>query len=107
RALFQLGQAGGAMSQFQKVLELQPNDADIHNVVAWMLATSPEATVRDGARAIELARRANQLSAGDDPMILRTLAAAYAEAGRFPEAVSTAQRALQLATARTNVVLAN
>jgi len=65
--------------------------------MAWVLATGPEASVRNGAQAIELAQRANQLSGGQDPLILRTLAAAYAESGRFAEAITTAQQALRLA----------
>ena len=72
-----------------------------------MLATSPEASIRDGARAVELAQRASQLSGGQDPMILRTLAAAEAECGRFAEAVRAAQQALPLATARNNSALAS
>ena len=68
------------------------------NNLAWLLATCPEASVRNGAEAVELARRAVQLSGGREPAILGTLAAAYAEAGRFPEAVQTARKALKLAT---------
>ena len=67
---------------------------------AWMLATNPNASVRNGAEAVELAQRAVELSGGREPAILDTLAAAYAEAGRFPEAVKTAQRAAALASAR-------
>ncbi len=67
------------------------------NDTAWMLATNPNASIRNGAEAMDLARRAVQLSAGRDPAILGTLAAAYAEAGRFPEAVETARKAAELA----------
>ena len=63
-----------------------------------MLATNPNASVRNGAEAAELAERAARLSGGQKPAILGTLAAAYAEAGRFPEAVQTARKALKLAT---------
>jgi len=56
---------------------------------------------------VELAQRANQLAGGGNPVILRTLAAAYAEAGRFPEAVETAQHALQLAETPSNTALAD
>ena len=71
-----------------------------------MLATCPEASVRNGAEAVELAQRAVQLSDGRVPAILGTLAAAYAEAGRFPEAVQTARKALDLATQRNELALA-
>ncbi len=67
-----------------------------------MLATCAEASVRNGARAVDLAQQAERLSGGKDPMILGTLAAAYAEAGRFAEAVKTARQALALAAAQGN-----
>ena len=56
------------------------------NNLAWLLATSSDASIRDGNRAIELAKQAVQLSGGKDADYLRTLAAAYAETGRFAEA---------------------
>ena len=55
---------------------------------------------------MELARQANDLAGGENPIILHTLAAAFAEAGRFSEAVETAQRALRLAEAQSNTSLA-
>jgi hypothetical protein len=64
------------------------------------LATCPVASLRDGNKAVELARQANALTGGERPVILRTLAAALAEAGRFPEAVETAKRASRLAEAQ-------
>jgi cytochrome c-type biogenesis protein CcmH/NrfG len=66
------------------------------------MATCPDASVRNGTQAVELAEQAEQLSGGGNPAILATLAAAYAEAGRFPEAVTTAQKALQLVESQTN-----
>ena len=76
------------------------------NQLAWVLATCPEASVRNGAEAVELAQRAVRLSGGREPAILGTLAAAYAEAGRFPEAVQTARKALELATQQNKQALA-
>ena len=70
---------------------------DLNNL-AWSLATSPEASLRNGAKAVETARRAMELSDGRQPAILDTLAAAYAEAGRFPEAVETVRKAIALAS---------
>ena len=55
-------------------------------------ATSPEARLRNGAEAVELARRANQLSDGKRADVLDTLAAAYAAAERFPEALATVRK---------------
>ena len=72
------------------------------NSLAWLLATCPEASLRDGGKAIELAKQADQLSGGNHPEILDTLAAAYAEAGRYPEAVETARRALSLIATQNN-----
>ena len=71
-----------------------------------MLATNPNASVRNGSEAVELAQRALKLSGGNEPAILGTLAAAYAEAGRFAEAVRTAEQAVQLAAAKGDRALA-
>src|SRR5208282_4190782 len=98
-AYLRQGQVNEAMAQFQKTLEFEPNNVDACRYMAWVLATCPEPTLRNGVKAVELAQAANQLSGGGDAEITSTLAAAYAEAGRFPEAVATARQALQLATA--------
>jgi tetratricopeptide (TPR) repeat protein len=95
-----------AISHFQKALAIKPNYVEAQNNLAWVLATCPQASLRNGIKAVELAERANQLAGGKNPVILATLAAAYAEAGRFPEAIETAQRALQLAEAQSNTTLA-
>ena len=91
------GRTREAIDHYQKAVQLDPRDAGARNNLAWLLATHPDATVRDGAQAIELARQAVQLTAGKVPAMLDTLAAAYAEAGRYREATETAERALQLA----------
>jgi len=65
------------------------------------------ASVRNGAPAVELAQQAEQLSGGKDPAIITILAAAYAEVGRFPDAMTTAQKALELATTQNNTAVAN
>jgi Flp pilus assembly protein TadD len=101
------GQAGEAVGNFQKALELQPNNVEAHKYLAWMLATCPDASVRNGAQAVGLAQQAEQLSGGKDPAIITILAAAYAEAGRFPDALTTAQKALALATTQTNTAVVN
>jgi protein O-mannosyl-transferase len=97
-----IGRVQEAIDHYQAALALLPNDAYTLNNLAWVLATNPEASARNGARAVELAHRADQLSASSSPSILGTLAAAYAEAGRFADAVASAQRALELASAQTN-----
>jgi superkiller protein 3 len=105
-ALLQKGNAGGAIAQYQKALQLKPAEPSVQNNLAWVLATCPEAALRNGNKAVELARQANGLTGGENPIILHTLAAAYAEAGRFSEAVETAQHALRMAEAQSNAVLA-
>jgi Flp pilus assembly protein TadD len=101
-AFLQKGQADQAVVHFQKALEIQPRNSGAQNNLAWVLATAPNASLRNGGKAVELAQQANQLSGGQNPAIIGTLAAAYAEAGRFPEAVTTAQKALQLVESQTN-----
>ena len=100
--LLQKGRADDAVAHYQAALAIQPANAFFLNNLAWVLATCPNPQVRNGPKAVELAQQADQLIAGKTPAILSTLAAAYAESGRFPEAVATAQRALDLATAQTN-----
>jgi hypothetical protein len=85
---------------------LQSASVDAQNNLAWILAASPDALIRDGPKALNLAQRAQQLSGKSNPKIFRTLAAAYAENSRFQEAIDTAQSGLDLATAQGNTALA-
>jgi protein O-mannosyl-transferase len=101
-ALLRAGRADEALAQYQAAAEIQPTNPYFFNNLSWLLATCPKASVRNGARAVESAETAERLSAGKDPWILGTLAAAYAEAGRFSDAIAAAQRALDLAVAQTN-----
>jgi tetratricopeptide (TPR) repeat protein len=96
------GKAGDAIANYQKAIELQPQFISARRKLAWMLATWPDASIRDGKKAVALAGQANQMTSGRDAEVLRTLAAAYAETGRFTEAVSTAQKALALARAKSD-----
>jgi hypothetical protein len=73
--------------------------------IAWVLATSPDPSVRNGTKAVELAGQTDRLSGGRNPAMAATLAAAYAETGRFPEAITNAERALQLAAGQNNAAL--
>jgi len=100
------GQFDQALAQFQRASELQPDDADTQNNLAWLLATCPAASLRSGAAAIEHAQRANQLCGGRRANVLNTLAAAYAEAGRFPEALAAARKALDVATQQKDQAIA-
>lgn len=98
-ALRQQGRTAEAVHEYEAALKSEPDSILAGNNLAWILATSPNASVRDGAKAVQLAQRANRLSGGSDPIILHTLAAAYAENRQFSEAVNAAQRALELADA--------
>ena len=96
------GRIPEALAHWRKVLSAQPNHLAVLNQTAWVLATSPEASVRNGAEALELAERAVRLSGGREPAFFDTLAAAYAEVGRFSEAVEIARRAMALAAQRND-----
>ncbi len=101
------GKAAEALAHWRQAIRIEPNHVPALNQTARALATSPEASVRNGAEAVGLAERAVRLSGGRDPETLDTLAAAYAEAGRFSEAVETARRALALAAQQNNKPLAD
>ena len=105
-ALGQLGRTREAAIQYREALKLNPNLAGALNNLAWVLAASPDDELRNGAEAVRLAERACELTHSGEPLFLGTLAAAYAEAGRFPEAVTTAEKAEQLATAAGSKKLA-
>jgi protein O-mannosyl-transferase len=101
-ALLQKGQVREAVTNFQKSLELQPHYLLAENNLAFILATSSDATLRDGPKAVELAEDADRQTGGQNPVVMVTLGAAYAEAGRFADAVAAAKRGLQIATAQNN-----
>jgi Flp pilus assembly protein TadD len=90
-------QTSAAITHYRAVLVLQPDRLDTLNNLAWLLATDPRAENRDGAEAVRLASRVCELTRRQEPFFLGTLAAAYAEAGHFEEAVAAAQEAHDLA----------
>jgi protein O-mannosyl-transferase len=103
------GQAREAIEQYHSALKINPNDVDTLNNLAWLRATCARSALRNAAEAVELAERARDLTTGEDPgilMILDTLAAAYAEADRFPEALTTQDKAIELAEQHKLDVLA-
>ena len=105
--LLQLGRAREAVAQYSRALEINRDDLEAQNNLAWVLATCPAAAGRDGIRAVAIAERANSLTLGKSPVVSATLAAAYAEAGRFADAVRAAERAYHLALAEGNQSRAN
>jgi tetratricopeptide (TPR) repeat protein len=101
--LAQKGEARDAIAAYRKAMALHPQFIPAQTSLAWLLATWPDATMRNGSEGIVLAEKANELSGNKDPRILRTLAAAYAEGGRFSEAIATGKQALGLAPAQSKL----
>ena len=99
-ALLKEGRPGEAIAHWENAVANESDFVPALNNLAWVLAAFPEASIRNGDKAVRLADRANQLSGSKDPAVLRTLAAAYAENGRFTEATATAESGLQLAKYR-------
>lgn len=93
---FLLRDFAGAYDSAETALKLAPSDKETLNHTAWLLATVPEARFRDGRRAVEYARQADQIAEGKDPDVLDTLSAALAEDGKFDEALAMMTRALEL-----------
>jgi tetratricopeptide (TPR) repeat protein len=86
-----------ALNEFKQALVRDPNSAVILNNLAWVLAAHPDGAYRNGSEAVCLAEKARELTRGEQPIILGTLAAAYAETGRFADAQTTAREATVLA----------
>jgi tetratricopeptide (TPR) repeat protein len=105
-ALMQLGRYAEAIAEYAQTLKIRPNMDEAANNLAWLLATCSDRSLRNGAQAVTLARQASEHSHHQNPIILGTLAAAYAEVGKLSEAVATAQQARQLALDQNNRALA-
>jgi tetratricopeptide (TPR) repeat protein len=99
-ALLQLGDERGALAHLQRCLAIDPGHMNGEINLAWLLTTSGEDSLRDGARAVQLAEDVAHRAGHENAIALRTLAAAYAESGRFGEAIDTAERAMGSARAQ-------
>jgi tetratricopeptide (TPR) repeat protein len=88
------GQYDRAISDYTKAIEINSRYADAYNNKAWLLATCRDTIYRDGAQAVELAKKAVKLD--PNAMKLDTLAAAYAEVGKFEDAITTQEEAIDL-----------
>ena len=106
-AFLRKGSLKEAIAHYGQALALAPEDPHSPNNLAWVLATSTDDSIRDGAKALDLAQVAVALSGGREPSFLRTLAAAYAESGRFSEAFAVAQQAAAIARMQRKTGLAN
>jgi tetratricopeptide (TPR) repeat protein len=105
-ALIQQGRIREAIEQWQEAQAIEPENGNAASNLAWVFATCPDDSIRDGRRAVELAEKALRISGGKIPMVFRVLAAAYAENGRFSRAIENAQRGADLATSQGNSGLA-
>ena len=104
-ALSQDGDEDGALTEFQRAVTISPENIVFKNNLAWVLATSPRLSLRNGSRAVVLAEWVVSQN-GDNAQALCTLAAAYAESNRFLEALKTATVAKKIAEAQGNDNLA-
>jgi Flp pilus assembly protein TadD len=105
-ALLQLGDEADAAIHFERSLVSNPNNLNARCNLAWVLATSVDPARRNGQRAVELVNSVAQGPGRGNPTVLRTLAVAYAETGRFSDAIETAQQAIAIAKATGNDGLA-
>ncbi len=108
-ALLAKARVRDAMAEYTKALRISPENVAALSNLAWLLATSADASLRNGSEAVALAERAESASSRSDShaTVLRIVAAAYAEAGRFAEAKETAQKALETANIQGNTGLAD
>jgi protein O-mannosyl-transferase len=95
-----------AISEYQEALRLDPTIVGALNNLAWIKATHHDASLRDGSEAVLLSEKACELTQRTQAFTLGTLAAAYAEAGRFPEALEAAEKAIHLAETHGQQALA-
>jgi len=90
-------QSSNASSQLKAIASSPPDSPPLLNQLAWLFATHPDAARRDGPRAVQLSERACALTERKQAAFLTTAAAAYAEVGKFVEAMATARDAISLA----------
>ena len=93
----QIGKEKQALLHFEASLSIHPGNPSALSNLAWILATSADASLRNGVRALQLAEQLPLSSEGQNPVFLKTLAAAYAEVGRFNDAIQTVSQAISLA----------
>jgi protein O-mannosyl-transferase len=105
----QQGHTDEATAEYEKAIELRPNLQPARQAlraIAWVMATNPDTVKRNGPQALKLAEQLSQSSDGNDVSDLATLAAAYAETGKYSDAVKTASQARQLALSQNYTALA-
>jgi tetratricopeptide (TPR) repeat protein len=105
-ALAEKGETVDAIAHYEKAIEAQPDLVEALTNLAWIFASSSDINIRNGPKAVELAEKASRLTNNTSPIVLRTLAAAYATNKSFDKALETSQRALQSAQEQRNSELA-
>jgi tetratricopeptide (TPR) repeat protein len=107
RILIERGEFEEGLFLYRQVLREMPGLYQARNNLAWQLATHEDAGFRNGPESVTLAEETVAAAGRADPNVLDTLAAAYAEAGRFPEAVDAAQKAFDIASSSGEEALAS
>ena len=106
-ALAHLQKTREAMGEYAAAILIQPDYPDALDGLAWILSTAAKADFRNGPQAVPMAQRASALTGGNDPVKLKTLAAAYAETGNIPDAIATVRTAKDLAAKANRPDLVN
>jgi tetratricopeptide (TPR) repeat protein len=104
-ALYAQSKFPESLAQLRMALDEEPNRLFALKLAASLLATCPDSAVRNGAEALSMAEKAKQLSGGNDPGVLDTLSTAYAENGRFDEALAAERQAAPIAEQEGDAVL--
>jgi tetratricopeptide (TPR) repeat protein len=101
-ALAEKGETVDAIGHYEKAIETQPDLVEALTNLAWILASSSDENIRNGSKAVELAEKASRLTHDTNPVVLRTLATAYASNKSFDKALVISRRALQSAEEQRN-----
>ncbi len=105
-AYYLQGKFADSLTHLRLALDADPDRVSDLNLAASVLATCPDSSIRNSVDALAFADRAQTLTHGQDAAILDTLSAAYAEAGRFPNAIEVEQQAIAVASRQGKSALA-
>ncbi|HKN00772.1 MAG TPA: tetratricopeptide repeat protein [Candidatus Binataceae bacterium] len=94
-----------AQQEFERAMAMDPGSYQSYNARAWLMATAPDAQLRNGKKAVEYATKACEMTNWQDPDVVGTLAAAYAETGDFDNAIKWQQKSIDLTSTTLLVTL--